>query len=311
MTCTARIRHAPWRFLLLACLLTPTLAGMPVGAAEDEKAAAGLRLKVAELARTVDLNRGKEEFLTVTVEVSGADPVRLRRVQPVRADFQLLAGKAKLPCRWLRGGSVPDDPSRLRFTLGFSLPPASVARVDLVANLPRLDGEDVLELRLADLKLGQEEVERSGPGWSVKIYRFAEEKYVPPALPKPGQFVSKAGPVDVRVFRKSVPNTPEPQQAVILAFHSPSPELYDATLDVSGQLTLEGGVTAPLLSALLRREPSATVEKPRYPPFVIGQFYFPVPAKGRVNGALLRLHRRSANNTSRSERITDLPVPGR
>ena len=48
--------------------------------------------KVAELARTVDLSRGKEEFLTVTVEVSGADPARLRCVQPVRADFQLLAG---------------------------------------------------------------------------------------------------------------------------------------------------------------------------------------------------------------------------
>jgi hypothetical protein len=65
--------------LLAVCLWAPVSAR----AANEVKWTGGLRLSVVELARTVDLSRGKEEFLTVTVEVTGADPVRLRRVLPV------------------------------------------------------------------------------------------------------------------------------------------------------------------------------------------------------------------------------------
>lgn len=280
-------------------------------AGKEAKAASTPRLTVTELARTVDLSRGKEEFLTITVEVSGADPLRLRRVQPARADFRVTAGKRSFPCRWLRGGSVPDDPSRLRFTLGFSLPPAAVKQVVLVAELPGLDGDDPLELRFVGLKLGEGEGERSGPGWSVVLQRFTEEKYLPPALPKQGRYVSKLGPVDVRVFRKAAPTAAEPQQAVGLAFRSNATSLYDATLDVSGELTLDGGGTLPLLSASLRREPSITVEKPLRVPVVYAEFYFPPAGKRRVNGAVIRLHRRQPKAAHHTVRIPNLPVPGR
>jgi hypothetical protein len=299
------------RQLLVVGILSIGLVAIPAYAGEAAKPTADLRLQVVELARTVDLSRGKEEFLALTVEVSGAEPTRMRRVQPERSDFQVRAGKAILPCRWLRGGTVPEDPTRLRFTLGFSLPPASIRRVTLLANLPRLEGEEALELKFTDLALGQTSGERVGPGWNVTIQRFAEEAYVPPALPKPGQFVSKAGPVDARIFRKSAPKEKEPQRAVVLSFRSNTVALYEAALDVSGTLMLEGGATLPLLSASLRRDPSATVKKPIYPPIVRAEFYFPAPAKGRVTGVLLRLHRRPANAPRKPVQIADLPVPGR
>lgn len=308
MTRIAILRLVPW--LLLAGWLAYAPSCLAT-AAKEGLGKPDLRLKVTELARTVDLNRGNEEFLTVTVEVSGADPNRLRRVQPTRANFTLGAGKSRLPCRWLRGGSIPEDPARLRFTLGFSLPLASVKRVELLAKLPQLEEGKTLELRLTGLQPGQEAVERSGPGWSVQLQRLAEERYVPPALPTPGRFISKLGPVDERVFRKSTSGTPEPVQAMVLAFQSPSTALYDPTLDVAGELTLEGGGTLPLLAAFLHRQPSATVTKPRFPPIVRAEFYFPAPGKSRVNGATLRFFQRPQNTATQSLRISGLPVPGR
>ena len=53
-------------------------------------------------------------------------------VQPLREDFRLLAGKAVLSCRWLRGGSLPEDPKRLRFTLGFSPPPTRIKSATVI-----------------------------------------------------------------------------------------------------------------------------------------------------------------------------------
>ncbi|MFN3651201.1 MAG: hypothetical protein ACK47B_16620 [Armatimonadota bacterium] len=289
----------------LAFALAGALGLSPSSAAAQEAVSDGLRIRVVELAQSVDLSRGKERFLTVTVELSAADPVRLRRVQPLRDDFTVLAGKAMLPCRWLRGGSLPEDPTRLRFTLGFSLPPPGTARVALQANLPRLDGGEALELRLDDLSAGQT---RKGPGWTLTVQAFSPESYDPPAVPPKGTFISKLGPVDARVFRKQSPKAGEPDRAVLLRIHSEDTALYDPILDVSGNLLVDGRPGPALLSARMLREPSRTVEKPPAGPFVRGEFYFPVPAKGRPTGAVIRLHRRGAG-TEKPVLLRDLPVP--
>jgi hypothetical protein len=228
----------------------------------------------------VDLSRGRERFLTVTVEITGTDPGRLRRVQPLRDDFQVLAGKESLPCRWLRGGSLPEDPRRLRFVLGFSMPPARTRTIALRANLPRLEGEDALELRLTGLQLTSNRQERTGPGWRVDIFHFGEVSYEPPALPAKGQFTSKLGPADVRVFRKEE-GKDVPERAIMLHFRSNNVELYDPTLDVSGSLTTDGAVTSPLIAASMVREPSRAVKNPVAGPFASGTFWFQVPSKGR------------------------------
>ncbi|HTE19261.1 MAG TPA: hypothetical protein VK689_12880 [Armatimonadota bacterium] len=289
--------------LLLACCLAPLPA-----AAQGQ--AAGLRLEVTEIAQSVDLSRGKEKFMTVVVEITGADPARLRRVQPLRADFQLLAGKRALPCRWLRGGSLPEDPRRLRFTLGFSLPPPGTRKVSLQADLPRLEGADaVLELRLTGLQPGQSGQERRGAGWAVTVNQLAETEYVPPPLPPKGGFISKGGPVDARVFRKGSATDTPPARAVVLTIFSRDLQLYDPTLDVSGVLLAEGGASTPLLSASMRRDPSASVSNPPYRPFVTGIFHFRAPEKGRPTGVLLRLHRRPAHPERKPLRVDDLPVP--
>lgn len=293
------------RLFLAGLLLLPGLAARP--AAAQEATTGGLRLQVTELALSVDLSRGKERFLTVTVELSGRDGNHLRRVQPLREDFQLLAAGKPLPCRWLRGGSVPDDPNRLRFTLGFSMPPPRVKQVDLRANLPRLGADETLDLRLDDLRPGQL---RKGPGWSLTVREFEERAYQAPALPPKGSYTSKLGPVDARVYRKADPKSGEPERALLLSFWSETEELYDATIDVSGHLLVDGRPGPTLLSAKLLREPSRTVKAPPVGPFVRAEFYFPALPKLRPSGALIRLHRRPAS-TGKPVVIRKLPVPGR
>jgi hypothetical protein len=294
----------PFPFLLFTfslCLLTFALPA---------QAQAGLRLEVTEVARSVRFTAGKpEEFLTLTVEITGADAARLRRVQPFRDDFEVLAGGQVLPCRWLRGGSLPEDPRRLRFTLGFSLPPAGTKKVELRADLPRLEGDQALELRLTGLQPGSFIQERQGEGWSLTVQGLGEKPYTPPALPPKGQYISKAGPADARVFRKSVPGGAAPERAMVLAFRSGDVGLYDPTLDVTGHLLVDGGPSQPLLSAVMRREPSRAVKNPAASPVVWGEFHFQAPAGGRVTGAVIRLHRRPANPAAQPVRIPDLPVP--
>jgi hypothetical protein len=295
------------RILLRVLCVFVVLLLAPQAWAQTQKS--GLRLQVVELAQTVDLSRGKEKFLTVTVDISGQDPARLRRVQPLREDFQVIAGQSTLPCRWLRGGSLPEDPNRLRFTLGFTMPAKGTKAVSLRANLPRLEGDDVLELRHTSLRLGNVQQEWKGPGWSVSVNQFGEKDYDPPALPPKGQFHSKGGPVDVRVFRKGSATDPAPNRAVVLSFFSRDTELYDPTLDVSGSLLVEGGSPAPLISASMRRDPSRTVKDPPYPPFIQGEFHFQVPEKGRPTGVVIRLHRRPPSPQAQPVVIPNLPVP--
>jgi hypothetical protein len=290
--------------LLALCLLAADARG---SAAQSQSG--GIKLDVTEVAQSVDLSRGRERFITVTVDVSGAPAARLRRIQPLREDFELLAGKRTLPCRWLRGGSSPEDAGRLRFTLGFSLPPKGTHKVTLRANLPRLEGDDILELNLAELPLSAPVQPRSGKGWSITVGRFERQDYTPPSLPPKGQFTVKSIPADTRVFRK--PTTgPVPEQALVLSLTSRTADLYDPTLDVSGWLTVEKGQPAPLLSALMRRVPSRAATESDMPPFVTGEFHFTVPPAGRVTGAVLRFHRRPANPEPQRFVIPDLPVPG-
>jgi hypothetical protein len=295
-----------WLAVVAACW---AVAGLVLPATAQEAVSAGLKLRVTEVAQTVDLGRGGEKFLTVTVEITGAQAGPLRRVQPLRDDFQVLAGKSVLACRWLRGGSVPEDPRRLRFTLGFSLPP-KVATVSLRANLPRLEGEETVELRLADLQAADRVQERRGAGWQVTVDRFGERSYEPPALPEAGKFFSKGGPVDFRVFRKGGAGDPVPGRVIGLTLVTRDVELYDRTVDVSGSLLLDRGAGPALLSASMRRDPARSVAKPPYAPFVTGQFFFPIPAQGRVTGAVIRLHRRPRDPGSRPVVIDGLPVPG-
>jgi hypothetical protein len=292
--------------LVCALFAGPVLtAGVP--AAGRTAASPQLGFEVVGVARSVELSRKDREFLTLTVEITGADAARLRRVQPLRADFSLQAGKAMLPCRWLRGGSVPEDPRRLRFTLGFSLPAPGVRTVTLVANVPRIENEEILEIGLEDVRAGQE---RSGPGWSLKIVRWAAAPYEPPTLPAKGQFFSKGGAVDARVFRKGGAGAPAPTRVWELALRSMDVALYDPTLDVSGYLLVEDGSPAPLLSASMRRDPSRSVEKAPYRPSVSGEFHFALPSSGRVTGAVIRLHQRPTNLEAQPFRKAGLPVPG-
>ncbi len=290
------------RGLMLALLLvaSPSAAQRPGG---------NIRPEVVEVARTYDLGK-KEEFLAVMLEISGPDPLQLRRVQPLREDFQVLAGKTVLPCRWLRGGSLPEDPQRLRFTLGFSMPDRKVKSVDLRVNLPRLRGDDFLEFRLEGLQDGTPQPRR-GEGWALTVQRFGTAPYQPPALPPKGQFLAKKLSFDARVFRKTTPPGNPPTEAVILAFSNGSAELFDPTLDVSGHLLLEGGGATPLLSASLRRIPARTAGAGKVPIAVSGQLYFQVPPKGRPTGALVRFHRRPAHPPREPQVLKNLPVPGR
>lgn len=283
------------------------LAGSPGGA--QQTGAGAIQPEVVEVARTYDLAK-KEEFLTVTLEIAGPDPLQLRRVQPLREDFQVLVGKAVLPCRWLRGGSLPEDPQRLRFTLGFSMPDRKVKSVDLRVNLPRLPEDNFLEIRLEGLQGGKPQPRR-GEGWALTVQRFGPAPYQPPSLPPKGQFLAKKLALDARVFRKAAPPGDPPAEAVVLAFGSGYAELFDPTLDVSGHLLLEGGGATPLLSASLRRVPARTVKESSRPVEVSGQLYFQVPPKGRPTGALVRFHRRPAHPPREPQVLKNLPVPGR
>ncbi len=293
-----------------AAVLLLCAVALPPPTAEPQEAQGGdLRYRVTELAQSVDLVRGNERFLTVTLEISGMDPVRLRRVQPSRDDFQLVAGKDLSPCRWLRGGSVPEDPKKLRFVLGFSVPPRGVGRVTLRASVPRVESEQPLELKLAGLALDSPPHERAGSGWRVEIRQFSAQAYETPALPSDAAFTIKMGPTDVRIFRKENAGE-EPARAILLSIHARGADLYDPTLDVSGTLLVEGGAAVPLLSASLRRTPSRVVKDPPFPPYVTGTFYFRLPPKGKVTGALIRLHRGAAPPRRSVVEIPRLPVPG-
>ena len=265
-----------------------------------------LRFEVAEVARSVDVGKERREFLTVTVEVTGLNAARLRRLQPLRDDFTLIAGKQFLPCRRLRGGSLPDDPDRLQFTLSFSLPPPGIKSVDLRIQIPA-PGEDALELKLTGLKAGNAEQFRKGEGWSLNVTRFSESPYNEPPLPPEGGFQSKGGPADVRIVRRSTGDAPE--RAYLLEFRTDDPSLYDRTVDISGNLLTEGGTT-PLLSGTLRRDPSRAVANPPFGPFVTGKFFFALPMKGQVTGVLLRLRRRTDPKQADVVTLRDLPVPG-
>jgi len=295
-----------WR-LMRGASVAALVALSLVRPAASQQVTGDLKLDVVEIAQSVDLSRGKEKFLTVTVDVTGVVPARLRRVQPLRDDFQILAGKTVLPCRWLRGGTLPEDPQRLRFVLGFSLPPRGTKAVSLRANLPRLEGEDLLEISLKSLAPGVATDERGGRDWTVTIHRFALQEYMPPALPEKGQFTVKSVPVDTRVFRKPAKD-PDPAKAYSLSLASRSAELYDLTLDVSGWLVVEKGVMVPLLSASMRRMPSRAANRDG-DPYVTGEFHFPAPASGKVVGAVLRFHRRPRNPDPRPVVIPGLPVP--
>jgi len=289
------------------------LAGLALLLALSGGAAAGpLKVQVAEVARSVDLSRGGAEFLTVVIEITGADPERLRSVQPLRDDFHLAVGKSTFPCRWLRGGSVPEDPGRLRFTLGFD-PPRGHGAVDLHVNLPRLEGGEVLEVRLAGLETGSRPQPRQGEAWSLTVVDFSEQPYVVPALPPKGQFISKFGPADHRVFRKGEQGEAPPDRVLRLIFTSRSVELYDPTLDVSGHALVEGvGAPLPLLSAAMRREPSRAVKDPPIPPIVTGEFHFRAAGPRRPVGAVIRLHRRPPRPGSEPPVVfRNLPLPAR
>ena len=292
---------------MVRLLIVPMLACLLVGSAAQ---AEDLKLEVTEVGSSVDLSRGGARFLTLVVEIRAPTSSRLRGVQPLRDDFQVLAGKSTLPCRWLRGGTAPDEPASLRFTLGFSMPPRQVRRVSLRANLPRLDSGEQIEVRLSDLQTGGAEQERKGDGWALTVDLFRLQDYEAPSLPPSGKFFSKGGPVDARVFRKQTPSEAAPAQAVRLSFHSRTVSLYDSMLDVSGTLQVAGGPATPLLSALVKRDPSRAVEKPLYGPFVRADFYFAVPPKGRATGVILSFHRRAPDAAAQPVVIRNLPVPG-
>lgn len=287
-----------------------TLAGLALVLTAAQPAGAQEAPKVVEIGRSYDLER-RESFLSVTVEFRGLDPTRTSRLQPLREHFTLVAGKQRLPCLRLRGGTLPEDPMRLRFNLGFAEPPAGIRVVSLAVRLPRADVDDALEVKLDALAPG----DRRGDGWSLAVQVFGPDTYTPPVLPPRGEFISKGGPSDVRVFRKGTGDgktESAPSRAQVLVFTSTQAALFDDTLDVSGQLLVEGGPAPALMAAQMVRSPSRSVKEPRRSLLVQGRFYFPVPTSGgKVTGAVLRFHRRPAESPAREHLIPGLPIPGR
>lgn len=290
---------------LLAVVVLAASAAVSAGQGSRPVRAGGLELQVVETARSVDLRRGGERFLVVTLEVAG-DRTALRSVQPLRGDFTLTAGARSLPCRWLRGGSLPEDPERLRFTLGFTYP-AGAERASLRVSLPGPRGRDTRTLFLAGLRPGTADQSFRGPEWALTVTGLAEQAYEPPLLPEKGFLFSKGGPVDVRVFRKEAPGSPPPARCYRLTFQSTSLGLYDPVLDLSGTLRA-GRHSTPLLAARLLRDPSQAVKDPPYGPFVRGEFYFGVPPEGLPTGAEIRLTLRPAGAATPIV-LPDLPVP--
>jgi len=259
---------------------------------------------VTEVAQSVDLARG-DRFLTVTVELSGLEPAALRRLHPRRDDFMLLAGKGTLPCRWLRGGSVPEDARRLRFTLGFSRPAEGVSRVRLQARLPRDPGADTRELQLTGLRPGSTPQMHRGKGWSLTTTLIAERAYDAPELPAKGVLQSKGGPRDVRVFRKEREGA-DPKQALVVHFQTDDVGLYDPVVDVDAVLLSRGGPAQPLLAARLVREPARGAASPGA--VVRGELYFAVPP-GTPTAVTLRLSVRPGPGAEVTLTSPEVPVP--
>jgi hypothetical protein len=285
-------------------------------AAPGDNAAPELSLAVREVARTVDLAAGGRELLTLTVEVTGWEPGELRRVQPLREDFQLLhstsdsakgasATSAGPTAVSLRGGTAPDDSRRLRFVVGFPLPPPETRGLSLRARLPAAVRTTSLSIQLPDLRPGSRDVRFAGGGWSLTVTRFAEEEYFEPALPPLGKFGAKGGPMDLRVFRRSAAAGTAPPRALRLQFRSETASLYDRTLELDGS----AGAGAPLLSGYLRRVPSRIAEKPGGPVQVTADLYFKLPAS-MPSGVELKLLQQSEASTKHWRTVTGIPVPG-
>jgi hypothetical protein len=252
------------------------------------------RLVVTEVARSVDVARGGERFVTLTVEVRGDDPAALRRFHPRRDDFRLLAGKDELGCRWLRGGSVPEASDVLRFTLGFSPPRAGVTRVRLRARLPADLGTETRSLTLSDLRTDAGPFVRQGKGWRLTVTQVAERAYDAPELPARGVLLSKGGLMDVRVFRKERASA-EPARAMTVRFESDDVGLYDPVVDLNATASAGGGPEVPLLAARLTRDParSSPAAKERSP-VVRGELFFALPPRGGPVTVVLTLHARAA-----------------
>jgi hypothetical protein len=276
----------------------PAHAGLP-----------GWKIRAVEVARSVDLSRGNAPFLTVTVELTSSARDALLRIQLRREDFRLLAGRQLLPCRWLRGGTLPEDADRLRFVLGFPPPTETAKSATLLASLPTAAPSEMVEIRLARLKVGQSGGHIVGAGWQVDLTSFEPHEYVAPALPPSGYFISKAGAVDARIFRKAPAGAPAPTRAFRVGFVSRDVGLYDPLLDVDAELLLATGQRVPLLSALFKRDPSRAVPNPLYHPYVIAELDFALAPMAQPIGAVVRLYRRSPRaGKPQTERIA-VPLP--
>src|SRR5207249_4005798 len=96
--------------------------------------------RVTEVARSVDLTRGRREWLVVTVEITAPpnQEASLRHVQPLREQFSLEdEAHRRSDCAWLKGGTAPENTAVLRFQAGFPLPAPGARRVSLIVLLPR------------------------------------------------------------------------------------------------------------------------------------------------------------------------------
>ncbi len=293
--------------LAVALLLTVLMAGM----APAQAPPGALRLKVLEISRALPLEGTRAESLVLALELRGPARQALRRIQPRREEFTLLAGKERLPCRSLRGGSVPEDPNVLHFRLGFALPAPPIREVALEACLPRPEEPVQMMLRLTDLRPGMSPVEQTGATWKVQIQHCRLGPYDPPSVPPSGAFLTKGGPADVRIFRKAGEGKPDPEQALQVRLFSRTLTLYDATLDLDGSLVQAGRPPSPLLAARLVRHPSGAAETRVFAAFLTAECSFAAPSPVRPFDVVLRFLQRPARSQPEVVTIPGLPVPGR
>jgi hypothetical protein len=184
--------------------------------------------------------------------------------------------------------------------------------VALTILLPQPRPPETVELALKRADLARLPATVNTPRGSLTVEQVSEEAYVPPSLPENGRFFEKGPPVDGRLFQRPLrPGEKQPERALLVTWRSPAVALFDRAVDVDA--TAQGFDTKhyPLLSALLRRVPSRTVEDFPGAPTVTARYWFRPPPKALLTGLTLTFTLRAGEKEHEPVRIDNLPIPGR
>jgi hypothetical protein len=303
------------RWLGPLALVAWLAGGVLAQAARSQRPAPPFLARVVEAARSVDLAGGGKEWLVLTVEVRprGGERDTLRHVQPLRDHFMLRdAGGKSYPCAWLKGGSSLEDPTALRFQAGFPLPEPAVRTVYLRLLLPHPRPPEVAEFRLSEAQLARLPASTATPAGQLRVERIAAGDYAPLPLPAEGRHIMKGIPVDRRLFRRpQTAGEKPPQRALQVDWESGTLDLFDRALEVDAFVEGSDRRRYPLLSASLDRFPARGASDAAVSPRVQARYWFPLPAKGTVQGMTFRFTLRAPDKEHDAVDLGEVPVPGR